>query len=266
VLRALHGGRLDARAVVVVAHPDDETVSLGGLLGRMADLTLVHVTDGAPEDMSDARRLGFQDRTAYRDARAAELAEALRRLSLSPRRRSFGLPDQDAVEALALLARELQPSLDGAEIVVTHAYEGGHPDHDSCAFAVQAACTLLRRAGRAAPVRLEFPSYHASSGGRVVGRFHPGGAGPEQVYLLRDAEFAAKQAAVAAFATQAEVTAWFIDPGQERLRPAPDYDFTAPPPCGEALYDGWGWTLTSATWRERASAALRELRLLKAAG
>ena len=101
MLRALHDGRLDARAVVVVAHPDDETVSLGGLLNRMTDLTLVHVTDGAPEDMSDARRLGFQDRVGYRQARASELTEALRRLNLSPRRRSFGLADQAAVDALA---------------------------------------------------------------------------------------------------------------------------------------------------------------------
>ena len=37
------------------------------------------------------------------------------------------------------LARVLRPLLAGTRVVVTHAYEGGHPDHDAVAFAVHAA-------------------------------------------------------------------------------------------------------------------------------
>ena len=264
VLQALEAGRFSGRTVVVVAHPDDETILLGGLLRRLDDLLLVHVTDGAPEDMRDARRLGFPNRGAYARTRAAELDEALRRLEVSPERRACGLPDQGAAEALVPLTKALVGLLDGAATVITHAYEGGHPDHDACALAVQAACALLARQGPA-PVRLEFPAYHLGRHGRVVGRFHDHAAAPELAIRLSGDALATKRAAVDAFASQAEVAAWFTEPEVERIRPAPDHDFTEPPPPGRALYDDWGWSLTSAVWRERAAAALPALGLPRGA-
>jgi LmbE family N-acetylglucosaminyl deacetylase len=53
---------------------------------------------------------------------------------------TLGIPDQAASLGLAGLARRLavQLAASGAEVVVTHAYEGGHPDHDATAFAVHA--------------------------------------------------------------------------------------------------------------------------------
>ena len=261
VLDALEGGRFARRTVLVVAHPDDETVSLGGLLPAFADLLLVHATDGAPADMADARRLGFSSREAYRQARATELEAALVALGSTAARWSYGLPDQGVADALTEFSRDLQAEIAGAALVVTHAYEGGHPDHDGCAFAVQAACARLARTGRSAPVRLEFPSYHQAGGGRTAGRFRPDPDLPERVYRLSADRMAAKRAALAAHRTQAEVLAWFTEPEVERLRPAPDYEFTAEPPPGAALYDQWGWSLTSRVWRERAGAALRELDL-----
>ncbi|MBV9250682.1 MAG: hypothetical protein JO227_15715, partial [Acetobacteraceae bacterium] len=41
---------IEMRSAVVVAHPDDETVGAGASLRLFRDLTLVHVTDGAPRD------------------------------------------------------------------------------------------------------------------------------------------------------------------------------------------------------------------------
>lgn len=262
---ALARGTFAGSVALVVAHPDDETVSLGGLLQRLHDPTLIHVTDGAPEDMADALRLGFATREAYRRARATELDAALAELGARIRRLGCGLADQATVQGLSDLTRRLSAALAGADLAITHAYEGGHPDHDSCAFAVQAACALLARSAKGAPVRVEFPSYHQERGRRAVGRFHPDPSRPESVHRLSDAQLSAKRRALARHQSQAEVLAWFEAPELERFRAAPEYDFTRPPPPGEALYDGWGWPLTSAVWRERAAAALRSLGLAERA-
>ena len=44
----------------------------------------------------------------------------------------------------------------------------------------------------------------------------------------------------------------------ERIRPAPDYDLTAPAPPGEAVYERWGIAMTLAEWRRHADAAIRQ--------
>jgi LmbE family N-acetylglucosaminyl deacetylase len=259
VLDALAGGApIEARACVVVAHPDDETVGLGARLAGFRRLRLIHLTDGSPENPADAERAGFGDGDAYREARSAELAEALAALGAAPGRIALGVGDQQAAHHLAWLAQVLAPQLAACDLVVTHAYEGGHPDHDAAAFAVQVACARLARQGRHPPGRLEFAGYHLDGGRRVTGAFWPDPARPSVAARMTAAQLARKRRALSAFRTQAEVIAWF-SPTDEAYREAPDYDFTAPPPPGAALYDQWGWPLTSARWQGLAAAALAEL-------
>lgn len=252
---ALERGRLPGRTALVFAHPDDETAAVGGFMDRFEALTLILVTDGAPYDMGDALRAGFPTREAYAEARAAELDAALAALGVAPGLRALELADQTAVEHLPALARTLCEALEGCTAVITHPYEGGHPDHDACAFAVQCACRLMAEP----PARLEAPFYRGSGGERVVGAFASDPSCPETTVALSPERLAAKRQALKAHASQAAVLAWF-DPAVERLRPAPDYDFTRP--AGQtALYDGFGWPLTSDKWREHARAALAELGL-----
>lgn len=210
--------------------------------------------------MSDARRAGFATRGAYARARALELDRALRAAQIIPaRRRAVGMTDQEAVEHLPQLLALMEEELRGAAAVITHPYEGGHPDHDACAFIVQCACERLRAAGRAAPVRLEFASYHARDGAQATGIFWPAAGCAERTIPLDPPQLARKRAAVAEFATQKEVIMAFpLDP--ERVRRAPRYDFTRPPPPGDVLYDRFGWRMKGELWRERARAVLERMR------
>lgn len=261
ILRRLsQGDPIDVGACIVAAHPDDETVGMGARLPNFGDATLIHLTDGAPEDLHDAHRAGYPDAAAYRRARAHELDAALEALNARPRRIQLGLQDGAAAFQLAELSRRLAEALAGCELAFTHAYEGGHPDHDAAAFAVQSACRLLERRNRPSPLRIEFAGYHCAGGERVTGRFWPDPARPPVEPRIRADALRRKRAALRRFASQAAVLAWFA-PEREPYRLAPDYRFDEPPPPGHALYDAWGWEMTSLRWRAEAVAALARLEI-----
>ncbi|MBN8728336.1 MAG: PIG-L family deacetylase [Xanthomonadales bacterium] len=245
-----------------MAHPDDETLGVGAQLGRWESLHLIHLTDGAPRDGVDARRAGYPNREAYAAARARELDAALHELGAVPAVRiSLGLVDQEAALHLAMLARQLRTALAGVEVVYTHAFEHGHPDHDAAAFAVHAACALLARDGAEAPPIVEFPLYHLGPAGDIVrARFRDQAEWPVREVELDAAERARKARAVACFHSQAAMLQPFaLD--VERFRRAPRHDFLRPPSAPGAWYDALDWPLTSDLWREHARRALHELHL-----
>src|SRR5256885_16935171 len=65
------------RCSVIVAHPADEVVGAGCLISKLVDVTVLHVTDGAPCDMKDAEAAGFKERSEYAEARKRECISAL---------------------------------------------------------------------------------------------------------------------------------------------------------------------------------------------
>src|SRR6266850_7376836 len=65
------------RCSVIVAHPADEVVGAGCLISKLVDVTILHVTDGAPCDTPDAAAAGFKERSAYAEARRRECLAAL---------------------------------------------------------------------------------------------------------------------------------------------------------------------------------------------
>ena len=257
-----------APVALVVAHPDDETIAAGGSLHLLREVLLVHVTDGAPRRLADAQAAGFATPSAYGLVRRRELEAALAISGASPTRADLGVPDQDASADIPGIAQQLGHlfAQHRIEAVLTHAYEGGHPDHDATALAVHLAAGSM-------PV-CEFAGYHAGpNGGLRTGFFlapaYSGGADHPSPPLTRQQQMerlgftvtlspehaARKRAMLACFRTQAAILANFATT-QERFRPAPAYDFTVAPHDGMLNYEHWGWEMTGARWRALASAAL----------
>lgn len=244
---------LPGPTALVVAHPDDEAIGFGGQFARAPDLLVVHLTDGAPLDGIDARRLGLPSRRAYAQARAAEREAALDLAGVPVERRfALGIPDGTAAERLADIARALDLLFRAfaVRLVFTHAYEGGHPDHDAAAAAVQAA---VRSSGTAAPTVVEMPFYHAGRDGqRVVQRFADEPAGVTAP--LPDKALALKREMFAVHRTQAGMLSLF-DPALERFRPAPPRDVRLPANGGRLAYRAVGSALDGAGWSALARAA-----------
>ncbi len=250
--------------VLVAAHPDDEVIGAGAQLSRWArQAQLIHLTDGSPPDLHDAQAAGLDDRPGYARARWAELQAAMSLAGITREQlHPFGFADQEASLHLARAARLLARSFEQlqAALVVTHPYEGGHPDHDATAFAVHAACALLSRHQRPAPVVLEMTSYFNSAGIMRTGEFLPCAGPPPTTLPLDSTQRRNKRDLLACYTTQQKVLQYFPI-GHERFRVAPRYDFTKPPHPGKLYYELFDWGMSGERWRQLATSAIQALGL-----
>jgi len=252
------------RTLLAIAHPDDESVGAGTRLPRLRDARIACVTDGAPRDGRDAARHGLTVE-AYARLRERELEAALALCGIAASQVvRLGIADQQASLNLAQVASGLADLLaaGGTQAVLTHAYEGGHPDHDACAFGVHAACRLLRKRGAEPPAIVEMAGYHWGPEGLRAGAFLPAqDETPDEVMVrLTPEEQVHKRALLACHASQEQTLRQF--PLEvERFRAAPHHDFLQPPHAGLLYYERHPWGMNGERFRALAAAALDELGL-----
>ena len=231
--------------LVVVAHPDDETIGAGGMMAGLAaveDVHVVHLTDGAPRDRRWFPQHFDGTREEYAATRAAEARQALLYANVDDVR-TLGCPDQEAVYYVRELAEQLRAIIEELrpDRILTNAYEGGHPDHDASAMIVQSL-----------GMAIEMPLYHARRGSFTTLQFADDRDGI--IINLDDEQILRKQRMYDCYATQQEVLAQFPI-GIERFRVAPCYDFTQPPHAGPLWYEILGFPIDGETWRRVAAEA-----------
>lgn len=230
------------RTLVVVAHPDDETISCGGLLQRMREPLVVFATDGAPEDDYFWRRFGSRENYAVvreDEARVALAAVSVNGVEFLARRAGAPLIDQllyrslpAAFAALSKIIADLRP-----ECLLTLAYEGGHPDHDSVSF-------LAAQLGRGFSLPVwEMPLYHKTpAGGGIYQRFveeH----GEVVEHHVAGEELAAKGRMLGCYKSQFDSLPSF-KAELERFRPQAAYNYSCRPHAGKLNYEIWQWRMT----------------------
>lgn len=235
------------RILIVAAHPDDETLGASALLGPPHEVVVLHATDGAPRDPR-WWPAEFRDRGAYARVRALEAERAL--AIGGAERVALGIADQEAVHAVPQIVQAVASEIArrAPDVIVTHAYEGGHPDHDAVAVSVAHACRRARRAPRV----YEMALYHGAPGHGAPGAFVAGEFIADRTSIccaLAPEQLRRRRAMLDCFASQRTTLAPFLALGHERFRPAPRVDFSRPPHDGPLLYERMGFTMTGREWR-----------------
>lgn len=237
---------MPATALIVVAHPGEETLGCCRLLvPEPAGVSILHVADGPSRDERAFQRSGASNAEEFHRIQREELRAAMEILGVAPEQlHSVGIPEweaplhlQNAVDVILQLLRAERP-----REVHTHPFEGGHPDTDAVCFAVHYAVRILEELGEVRPAIIEFTGYHARDGLFRSAEFlspYPSA----QVAVLDEDQLARKEKALRCFRSHYDLYVRFALK-EERWRRAPGYDFDARPHEGPLYYEvaGSGFT------------------------
>jgi LmbE family N-acetylglucosaminyl deacetylase len=214
--------------------------------------------------MTDALSLGFNSKEEYAKKRYNEFCDALGSAGISmPSCIELGYSDQESSFYLVQMTNDLCDIFNvlRPDVIMTHSYEGGHPDHDSAAFAVHEALKRLNLGeSKNRPVLLELSSYHSDNGRMSTFDFLPEKTCLKVVTRLSDDQRRLKKKMFDCFETQKNVLQYFpIE--TECFRNAPVYDFTRAPHEGKLYYEYYDWGVKGDQWRKLAKEAIEKLNL-----
>ncbi|MGE5499581.1 MAG: PIG-L deacetylase family protein [Syntrophothermus sp.] len=247
--------------LIASAHFDDETIGLGGQLSRIKNISFIHTTDSSPADLKDARLNGCATAEEFSRMRYNEFCSAMNtagnrmpssvELCFRDQESSYHLPE--LTEIMTRLISSLNP-----DVVLTHPYEGGHPDHDACAFAVHYAVRMLKKEKTNTPAVVEFSSYFSKEGKMGVSDFIPYSGAQKCEIVLKGKSLEIKKKMINCYRSQQHVLKYF-PVEKECFRKSPEYDFTRPPHTGKLYYENFDWGIDAKTWNSLAEKAIKEI-------
>jgi LmbE family N-acetylglucosaminyl deacetylase len=154
----------------IFAHPDDEALGASALLSRNSTTSeIVFVSDGMPAKKTDPEYYPpytkfpeFGD--AYKKYRQKEAQNSMTCLGISPDKIHFlDYPDSGLINFIEDVVKSIEKLIteNSFENLYTHAYEGGHIDHDLVCFAVWKAVQNTKNSVKQI---FEIPLYHFENG------------------------------------------------------------------------------------------------------
>jgi LmbE family N-acetylglucosaminyl deacetylase len=243
------------RTLILIAHPDDETISCGALLQRMREPIVVYATDGGPQDEYFWGRYGSREKYVElrrEEARAALHAVGVENVLWLADENGHAFQDQRlfrnlsaAADALRRVVAEKKP-----QAILTLAYEGGHPDHDSCNFLGGQIASEFHL-----PV-WEAPLYFRREDNNVLLQEFHSTNGTEIDLIPTADESRRKRAMCEAYVSQKGVVGIFENNVREIFRPMAAYDYSRPPHSGTLNYEAWQWPITGQQVADQFSAYL----------
>jgi N-acetylglucosamine malate deacetylase 2 len=218
-LSALLNQLLIENVLALVAHPDDESIGLGTYFQLCRKAHLLFLTS---DQVGQSKVIVEGESAVAHSVRELEAEAAVR---LVPNVAIVGFerfPNRALCDHLPQAAGRIETTLRhvGASFLLTHAFEGGHPDHDCCSFLANRVSRLVN-----IPV-IEFPVY--SGGPRSIVQ---GFSDAEGVIRLipTDTQRSLKDAMFRAHASQSSVMRRFSASRDECFREQPLYDYYVPP-------------------------------------
>ncbi len=231
----------------VFAHPDDEVLGASSLLDKYGeDARVVFITDGMPPKDEDPEY--YPPHTSFPDYGSEYAAmrrnEAIKALSVFgvARERIFFLDSTDTkliddIEKCRKILEELFATLNPS-MIITHAYEGGHIDHDLTCLIVNLILHNLRSIVRA--VLMEAYIYNYEDGKYNHNRRLSSCLCPIQI-ALADNHKIQKQMALSHYSSQESDIQHFDPSARENFRDWVDVPhlgrFLEPPHSGILQYE-----------------------------